>query len=584
MGLGYRTILTSQATPHNRDAILSIFKQWATQRKGFVSLPTEGSVENDTGAVLSVETFSNSERSGYRWELVENWSPPKLHYAAEVETTSRAVMHITLVQSGELLWLWVDIDAPTITVRMQNGETRTEIQRTGTPVFVSQIINSVEMFDGHASPMDGFQIVPNAPSVNEILETVEDTARIGAVFVTTPPHGDDVQQWRVKSDERSVAMQGLGIGYVLTAEAAAEFNNRVAYGFRVPPGAMRTFLPGARTTDPDDAFRHKLMHAASLRDSDERRVQRILRNAQIERLRSIRLPDVLRDADYEFLRQRRLQPFRVLHRKPVTTTATVDTSVLVAEIEELRKRLEEAKALATLAIEEHDALSKQVNYMTDLLELERAEAEDNYELYSEESRTNEKLTRKIAYLTKEVLRLDGGSALAAEPDVSDIERVPETFAELLDMMGELDTVKFCGDRDEALALDEHTALGTAPVRKAWDAILTFDAYVRARKNGQYSNGLRNYIKNADHGFLVRASKLAWGEGETVRNNDKLSAQRTVPVDEKVSKDGQLMMVAHVKLSRLTGIAPRLYFHDTYTEVGYVSVGYLGAHLDNTQTN
>lgn len=54
---------------------------------------------------------------------------------------------------------------------------------------------------------------------------------------------------------------------------------------------------------------------------------------------------------------------------------------------------------------------------------------------------------------------------------------------------------------------------------------------------------------------------------------------------RVYSEGRMpALAAHLKLSNLTGVAPRLYFLDTYSDVGYVTVGYLGSHMDNTLTN
>ena len=56
------------------------------------------------------------------------------------------------------------------------------------------------------------------------------------------------------------------------------------------------------------------------------------------------------------------------------------------------------------------------------------------------------------------------------------------------------------------------------------------------------------------------------------------------MNTKVDATAKALMVAHLKLSNLTAVASRLYFLPTYSDVGYVTVGYLGPHIDNTRTN
>lgn len=581
MALGYRAALATVATDENRDLILDILRIWATNKKRFPELPPTGTVENKTGATLTASSYRSEESVGLRWELAEDWDIPD-NRPSVIGSTHRAVMHITIVRAGRKLWLWIDVDSPMLTIRDSSGETRTEIHASGTPAFVSKVLESVDMQDGLAKPLPGFQIVPTASSVGELVKIVEDDNRVGAVFVTAPPYDVSAESWREQSDARVYAMQGLGIGYVLTRDAHTEFNRVAAFGHSVPAGGMRTFLPGARLGDPEDSFAHKLMHPSTLRDSDERRVRRILRRAQIQRLANIRLPEVLRDADYEFLRMRRLRPFDVLHQVDSghLETEDRDTNQIVAE---LRTRLAEAEQMALTAIDENLNLVQERDDARFEADLERLDAETYYTRYSTSSREVDKLKKQISFLQSQVITLGGATpeVFAAPEEAADY---PGTFVELIERASELSGVQFTGSKDEVAELDEHSSLGEAVVAKAWDAFLTFDAYAKARQQGEFDQSLSHYITHASHGHLVRIGKVVWSEGETVRASPKYRKQRTFPVDRRVNKDGEMMMVAHVKLSNLTGVAPRIYFDDTYSAVKYVTVGYVGVHLDNTLTN
>jgi hypothetical protein len=582
MALGYRAVLTAQATDENRDQILSILRGWATNKKRFPELPPNGSVVNNTGAILTASSYRSEESVGLRWELVEDWDIPE-HRPNVVDSTHRAVMHITLVRAEERLWLWIDVDSPMLTVRSTSEETRTEIHTSGTPAFVREVLESVEMRDGRARPLSEFQIVSSSTGVDELVEVLEDDSRVGAVFVTAPPREVPVERWCEESNSRVYAMQGLGIGYVLTREAQAEFNRLAEFGHWVPAGGMRTFLPGARLDDADDSYAHKLLHPSTLRDSGERRVRRILRSAQIQRLANIRLPNVLRDADYEFLRMRRLQPFDVLHKEDVREShpEPVDS---IREVEELRNRLAEAEQMALYAIDENRALALERDDSRLEADLERLEAETYYTRYSIANRQVDKLKKRLDFLQAEVIALGGATSELYAVTEDAVYDYPATFAELVDRVAELSGVEFTGNKDDVAELDEHSSLGEAVVAKAWDALITFDAYSRARDADEFDQSLSHYITHSTHGHLVRIGKVVWSEGETVRASPKYRKQRTFPVDRRVDKQGEMMMVAHVRLSNLTGVAPRIYFADTYSAVNKVTVGYVGAHLDNTLTN
>ncbi len=589
--LGYRTVLNADYTDANREKILRVLKQWTTKRKRFPSLPVEGTVTNKDGAKLSATSFSIEGSSGMRWELVEEWDDPG--WQSIVSTTGIAVTHITIIVSNGRLWLWVDIEPPTLTLVDRDGKQREEVQYTGTPGFVSELLAAVEMRDGRAEPMSGFQIIPSASYVDELVSVLEDETRLGAVFVTAPPQHVSVDSWKQQSDDRSYAMQGLGFGYVLSAEALREFNSRAALGHSVPSGGMRTFVPGADLSSAEDSFNHRLMHPSTLRDTDDRRIRRILRKAQIERLRTVRLPAALREADYEFLRKRRMQPFDVLHEGVATETAHAgdrpDAGAFAAEIEDLRRRLSEAEDLALEAMDDITRLKSERDEAIEEAELNRMEAEDSYLRYSERARQVDKLNARNEHLQRELASV-GAAAAAWSHGEEHEESRPATFAELVQRLGDLNSdgtlpgVRFSGVRDDTIELDEHSGLGQAAVEKVWDALLTFSAYSTMRAESGFDQSLSHYVKDGSHGGYLSIGRIVWSEGEQVSNPGAFRRQRIFPVDKKVDPSGALFMPAHLRVSNLKGVAPRLYFEDTYSAVGYVTVGYIGSHLDNTLTS
>lgn len=580
MTLGYRAILTAGPTEDNLNAIINAFKGWIIEKKAFAELPTSGAITHTPGATLTATSYSSDDGtvSAKRWSLVEDWAPPKWYKNSE--TPRAGITNVTLALAENRLWLWVDVEPPTLVYTNTNGREVEEVQPSGRPTFVRDILDTVVMNDGAAEPLSEFQVISGQTHVEELVRILADTERMGAVFVTATPDGIATDEWAEKVTRLAGQIQGMGIGYALTPEARAIFNRQYGgAGHWVSPGAMRTFLPGADLSDRQDAFKHRLLHSSTLQDSSEGRIRRILRNAQLKRLNELRIPDALREIDYEFLRKERLQPFAVLHTPDATDAPDDDAEVWRALAEfaesEVKKGLNENRALARRA-----SMSE-----IHLVEIQ-AENDEQYAQLTGLRNNAAALTRQVDYLRRKLIDLGGEGAAAAWSFVDEDApfAYPNTFAEMLDRLTELAGVRFTGDIEDALELDEHTVLGQAAVMKTWDALMTFDTYSRARDEGAFDHSLSNFITHQDHGLRVQIGKVVWSEGETVKNNDKYRAQRMLSVDPKVDPSGKTLMVAHLKLSNLTGVAPRLYFKDTYSDVGYVTVGYLGSHMDNTLTN
>jgi hypothetical protein len=581
MALGYRTILTAEPTEDNLNNLIKAFRGWIIGKKGYSELPFSGTLIHASGATLTAATYASDDgtSSAKRWTIVEDWVSPKWY--RNPGTSRTGITNVTLALAENRLWLWVDVEPPTLLWTDTNGREIEEVQMSGRPTFVQDILNTVVMRDGAAEPLTEFQVIATQTHVEELARILADVERIGAVFVAATPDGTDVKSWAERITKLAGQIQGMGIGYVLTAEARAIFNRQYGgVGHWVSPGAMRTFLPGADLHDRQDAFRHRLLHASTLRDSSESRIRRILRNAQLKRLNALRIPDALRDVDYEFLRKERLQPFAVLHEPASAEQPAEDEAAVWRALAEL------AESEVAKGLNEIKTLTRRASLAESVVEEVQAESDEQYDQLVVVRGELASLARQVEYLRRKLIDLGGEGAAAAWSfvDTDAPKAYPETFAELLDRVKELSGVRFTGDIEDALELDEHSVLGQAAVMKTWDALVTFDTYSRARNDGAFDHSLSNFITHQEHGQPVQIGKIVWSEGETVKNNDKYRAQRMLPVDEKVDPSGKTLMVAHLKLSNLTGVAPRLYFKDTYSEVGYVTVGYLGSHMDNTLTN
>lgn len=576
MPVGYRSILSTETSTEHRERIDEILVEWFAE-KGFEHLPAQGSarVGESTVEVSAVEGRGIAAR---RWRLSETWTPPPWY--ADAGTSRLALIDVTVVETVERTWVWVDIEPPSLTLTDARGESRMEPQQTGTPRFVSRLIDAVPFVDGRAEPWADFQVIATPSHVEQLVGIVRDDSRMGAVYVSVPPEGVPVDRWSESLSKIVRGTQGLAVGYVVASSVADEFSVRLGRFHRVPAGAMRTFLPGADPGSPEDSFRHRILQARSLADSDRRRLNRVIRNAQIAAIARTPLPPILRDADYELLRASRAAPYQELERRYAeATTPTATGEFDRAFVEDLFEQYSRAQQEAQESV-------RRQRELYDALDFARAERDDlvqqNDDLYDRLTETRDRETRLVRRLF--AVHPQDAAALVSEPTSTPEIDYPATFGELLDRLIELDGLLFLGDRDETRELDAQSALGVAAVKKAWDALATADAYVACRREGAFSDTLRGYIERTPGGRFNRFPRVAWQESETVRNDPRMRRQRQVKAPADISADGSLEMFAHVPLATHRGTAPRLYFDDAYGKHGLVLIGRITGHLDTAGTN
>lgn len=590
MVLGYRTVLSTDATLSNTQNILEVLQHWVTKRKRFSSLPSRGEVtKNNSGSTLKASQYGDVHSGAYRWLLTEDWGKPD--WAGVAESSRVGITTITLVSSQGRVWLWIDVEPPTLTWQDDVGRERQEPQYTGTPGFVKDILDKVAMQDGITEPMSELMTIATDAHVDEVVRVLEDPTRVGAVYVTSPPEQVSFDDWAESANRFLGAIQGLGFGYALTPATLGTFNQRARFGHSVSPGSMRTFLPGTELSNPTDSVHHRLLHASTIQNSDDRRIRRIVRNAQVRRLNEIRLPEILRDADYEFLRQERTRPFEVLRRvDPVKATSdTVEPQITSLEttITELRSSLQDAASMAMSGADELMVKDRRIGDLEEALNSNQREADN---LYTQLVRHRDDANRFHAQVVELQNRMSalGAEGVAAAYDLVESPAAPvypESFKELHERIDDLQGVRFYGDEDDLLELDEHSVLGEAALMKSWDALLTFDTYVSKRNDGAFDQSLSNFLTFREHGHEVRLSaRIVWAEGEQASTGKKGAERDVYGVPDSISKTGVLRLTNHVRIATSGTVAPRLYFEDTYSKAGFVLLGHFGSHLTNTMTN
>lgn len=594
MDVGYRAVLSCSLTNQSLNKLIKIIEQWF---EGMGFSPRQHEVQtNRRGSELRVNTAKIDDRgfTAKRWTLTEQWSAPRWY--TNTLTPRTAVTRVTVVAAGAELWLWVDIEPPVLETEDPDGTPRRDLQEVFTPRVVKDIVSTLEMRDGVATPMGEFSMIVTPSHLDELLRVLSDHGRFGAVYVTAAPADDDVNAWREYVEETVGPIHGMGIGYCLSPELLAEFNKQVGSWVKVLPGSIRTFAPGLRVANPADAPRHKLLHPSTLRRMEPWRITRTLRTAQLDRLARIPLPHAILEADRELNRAAQQGTRAELDRRrserhPVSRTSIGD----LATLNEQRELME----LAIQAADEEKARADLNEQKLEAAELARQAALANEDAALELAAVVEvektDLVSRLDAATSRVRALEGliakygeeARSAAWSPEVLfEARETPTTWSELYDRFDEFKGVKFYGPVEPLLKLEEKSDLRADVVAKAWSCLLTFEAYVEARRAGDFDQSLLNYIQNTEHGLPMHIScKVTPTESETVLSIPRMVAQRTVHgLPPEIAPDGSLVVKPHVSLADRRGSYPRLYFHDAYSSGQIVIVGYIGPHPENASTN
>lgn len=199
---------------------------------------------------------------------------------------------------------------------------------------------------------------------------------------------------------------------------------------------------------------------------------------------------------------------------------------------------------------------------------------------AEEAR--QQLADEIRFLRRELVQLTPATAWDAVPDAP-TTKYPLDFSEYFAML-EAQTnplMTFTGNQDKALELDTLDDLMQF-ARNSWEFTLVLSDYLSA-KSGGFSGGVDDYIRHTPPGFRTVGPKKH-ARGETAATMQQFGHQRCFPVPNHIDPGGSLHMEAHFRLGRAGMASPRLYYYDASQTDGHVYVGYIGVHLDNTQTN
>lgn len=557
-------MLASTSTPNAEAKIASILEGWF-KSKGFddLPLPDQKTFSSKSHTLQHQYRSLDTGAKAYRWVYTEQWDKAPWQ---EDGLNQTARTQITITTNGDDLWFLADIHPP-----LEKSRYGDKPRDTATPAFVRNVLDAVELYDGQTLLSTGHSLADSAESLDLMLNSIEDDDRRGMVLVSTPPIDQTPAQWQETLRDILRGTHGLASVHMVASEKLSAFNAWAGAAHGLTPGAIRTYKSGVNFDNPLDGYVHRIMQHHRIVGEHSKKLNLILRRSLVAELASAELPGELRQADVAFrrvVRQHQSSPESLNH--PTSH-----------ELQDENKELSELLELADLENNElrvrAEDSEKHLKYLmadNELLNLELSSQQDQLDHIHADNRL---LKRKLWD------RGDESAYLIAAPHLES-GKPPQTFTELLERISEIPGVLYCGDVETTRELDEFTDLGVSVVQKTWEVLRTFDAYARARTNKDFDGGIFQYQRNPEHGHYMRIRRISAHESETVQQNQKMREQRTFAVPTEIDPSGRLIMYAHVSLATGRGRSPRLYFEDTWPTNGLVTIGYIGAHLDNKSTN
>ena len=297
---------------------------------------------------------------------------------------------------------------------------------------------------------------------------------------------------------------------------------------------------------------------------------------------------------YEPLRRliRRFLPF-FSPRTPADLTSGV--MALSSGLDAMNRTYEELSS-------ERDKLSGELQAAKELLD---GAADDSEEIrtlkedydnldreLSEAQEERENLARRNQYLEWKV-KNPGATDVERDFVEEQLDARPTCMSEFFDRMtlGSFDTVtKYVvlsdpdGMMEDILKLDALASSRYAA--EFWNYVLVLRDYMRAREAGDFAGGnVHDYLANPPEGYRTcSAARHRSNESETVKGNEKMRRERTLPVPREVDPSGEIEMWAHFAPTHCDQNAPRMYYYADTKTTGKVYIGYIGRHLTNTRTN
>lgn len=436
-----------------------------------------------------------------------------------------------------------EVEVHAIVENRMESDDLTRRVAVGRPRIVHELLVAVRnpILGGSALLTEPLAIPTDGISV--LTDILADPHRTLPVIVCSEPGWDHDGNWRRWAHRIASRSEGVAVVVTLDNSAVTAFKNELG-DLAIWGGGIRVYAPVAVEVG-SDGWRHRYYLHSRLQEASQDTIDRIVYAvAQLSARR--RVPAA----------------FGVFGEQGGLAASALDGMIPAADLAEAREQWE--------------------------FDLEVA-LDERSELEKELARSSGHLAR-----LKEELIARGLSDLLwgtqHEVDTSTPDEVQDTSEAVLAAQTYLST--WLGVPDSAAR--ELQDIDTAPTAYAWGnncwrGLRALAAYAEDRANGWDKGGFWAWCASGPLlGWPATSKKLSMSESETVQNSDKLRRTRTFKIDSAVDPSGEVMMLAHLKISEGGGsLAPRVYFHDdTSGPTRKMHVGLVGPHslVPNKSTN
>lgn len=464
-------------------------------------------------------------------------------------------------------------------------------------------------------------------AAEEAVELICDPQRTLPLLVAaTASDGSlDITPFRTHLTAWSKQVRGLAQVLLLDPLATKHVNDALGGTHAIPEWTIRTFLPEVDPALREDARRHRILGHARLAGPD-RVVAKLLGDVMrayaashpapkhvtaearaLDRVADRLLlvpsePEPSTDAPAATRTEAPQGTTAPTSPPPATDSGVAEEAARYLELHDLVRGvlgIDEITADALLAIAEaaRAGRSARTYIETGTLESlrsekERAEEERDFhrelaedlelDLAAEQALSSRLIDENVA-LRNRLARLQDEAAWAPISDDSAVTP-PRDFATYVEEMkerGNALAVIFSGDTSIASDLDASDSLGSF-CATTWQITQALAHYVQCRNDGSFDKGVDEYLRSDRNIRQVSPGKHA--PTETGVTKQQFGKERMFPVPADVDPSGRKQMLAHFKLGKNGMASPRLYYLDNWHADGKVYIGYIGPHLQNTQTN
>lgn len=635
MTVGYRSILRLDDRQDALRVANDQFRSWLLEkvRDSRSTLETAdwngpGRYELGPDAVLTVvdEASADSRIQRLMLEYVEG-----NHYGV---WTTRLYAVSDLGSSNGKQVLWIESEG-------ENPATGGAII-PATPRLVRNTLETVDAFESSVPILSAPRIV-RTDDVEETFRYITDADRHVSVIIVAPIPGVHTEQWASALKKLTRDTLGCASVFVPEPDAATTLNALLGDAHQVPPGAIRTFVPGINIEDRSDSRRHRILTPKTIVQNIDERLrfhERLIRTIAVTprvHLLEAGLPsELLRTArvlqnklisvsvnEGEVVEQPEdslNHPVEVQKSRPSVSTMTEPNEPPGATAAPLlpwlghlknlvvrvlgRDTIDEAalESLATKFISQQNAIESTKTAATKLQQ-ERERLEDSLirlrqqlenvaldlALSEEERRDAEKRVRSLEHWKAQRpdshTYIDEHSASWETGPVSCAEIVErliddEKYGEVTQYITLTDPEKAIDDAYKIDEIDPNMQYASS----FWEYILVLRDYMISAESG-FSGNVHMYLNSPDvAGRKCPANRHKSNESKTVQSNSRFRKERTFKVPEAIDPSGKLFMTKHFASTHRDQNAPRMYYEVETQNTKKAYIGYMGVHLSNTKTN